>query len=89
MTALKRSTPETDVGARIDALRHLAQGRDELAALLPENLPIYEGRSAAQMGRLRGYLLAAFADTGLPDAALPYVVESLETGHVAYEFGCD
>jgi cytochrome oxidase Cu insertion factor (SCO1/SenC/PrrC family) len=85
VTALKRSTPETDVGARIDALRHLAQGRDELAALLPENLPIYEGRSAAQMGRLRGYLLAAFADTGLPDAALPYVVESLETGHVAYE----
>jgi protein SCO1/2 len=37
------------------------------------------------MGRLRGYLLAAFAETGLPAAALPYVIESLETGHVAYE----
>lgn len=85
MTALERPASETDVAARIDALRHLPQGPDELAALLPENLPVYEGRSAAEMGRLRGYLLAAFADTGLPDAALPHVIESLETGHIAYE----
>ena len=85
MTALESSTPETEVGALIDALRHLPRGPDELAALLPENLPMYEKRSAAEMGRLRGYLLAAFADTGLPDAALPYVIESLETGHIAYE----
>ena len=85
MNALERSTPEAEVGAHIDALRHLPQGADKLAALLPENLPIYDRRSAAEMARLRGYLLAAFADTGLPDAALPYVIESLETGHVAYE----
>lgn len=76
---------EAEVGAIIDALRHLPEGRDELVALLPENLPLYEGRSAAEMGRLRGYLLAAFAETGLPDVALPYVIESLETGHIAYE----
>jgi protein SCO1/2 len=85
VTALESSTPETDVGALIDALRHVPQGPEELAALLPESLPIYEQRSTAEMGRLRGYLLAAFADTGLPDAALPYVIESLETGHIAYE----
>jgi cytochrome oxidase Cu insertion factor (SCO1/SenC/PrrC family) len=85
VTALERSTPETELGAYIESLRDLPQGPDELAALLPENLPIYQGRSAAEMGRLRGYLLAAFADTGLPDAALLYVLESLETGHIAYE----
>jgi cytochrome oxidase Cu insertion factor (SCO1/SenC/PrrC family) len=85
VTALERSAPETDLGAHIDALRQLPEGPDELAALLPESLPIYEGRSAAEMGRLRGYLLAAFADTGLPDAALPYVIESLETGDIADE----
>jgi protein SCO1/2 len=85
VTALEPSTPETEVAALIDGLRHLPQGPDELAALLPENLPIYQRRSAAEMGRLRGYLLAAFADTGLPDAALPHVIESLETGHIAYE----
>jgi protein SCO1/2 len=76
---------EPDVAALVDTLRHAPQGAGELAALLPENLPIYAGRSAGDMSHLRGYLLAAFADTGLPDAALPYVVESLETGHVAYE----
>jgi cytochrome oxidase Cu insertion factor (SCO1/SenC/PrrC family) len=85
VTTLERPTSGTDVAARIDALRQRPEGADELAALLPENLPLYEGRSAAEMGRLRGYLLAAFADTGLPDAALPYVIESLESGHIAYE----
>jgi protein SCO1 len=85
VTALERSTPETELGAYIESLRHLPQGPDELAALLPENLSIYQGRSAAEMGRLRGYLLAAFAETGLPEAAVPYVLESLETGHIAYE----
>ena len=85
MTTVERSTPEAELGAVIDAVRRLPDGRDELVALLPEHLPIYEGRSAAEMGRLRGYLLAAFAETGLPDAALPYVIESLETGHIPYE----
>lgn len=78
------STPERDIGALIDELRQSSQA-DGLAALLPDNLRIYDGRSAAEMGRLRGYLLAAFADTGLPAKALPYVVESLETGYIASE----
>jgi cytochrome oxidase Cu insertion factor (SCO1/SenC/PrrC family) len=85
VTALERPTADADVAALVDALRHLPHGEDELVALLPENLPIYEGRSAAEMGRLRGYLLAAFANTGLPDAAVPFVIESLESGHMAYE----
>jgi cytochrome oxidase Cu insertion factor (SCO1/SenC/PrrC family) len=71
----------TDLGALVDALRTEPDAADRLAALLPENLPLHAGRSAAEMTRFRGYLLAAFADTGLPDAALPYVVESLEAGH--------
>jgi cytochrome oxidase Cu insertion factor (SCO1/SenC/PrrC family) len=85
VTALERSTPETELGAYIDSLRQLPQGSDELTMLLPENLSIYQGRSAVEMGRLRGYLLAAFAETGLPEAAVPYVLESLEAGHLAYE----
>lgn len=71
----------TDLGALVDALRNRPDGADALAALLPENLPLHAGRSAAETTRFRGYLLAAFADTGLPDAALPYLVESLEAGH--------
>jgi protein SCO1/2 len=85
VTALDRTPTGSDLGALVDRLRHQPDGAEQLVALLPENLPIHEGRSAAETARLRGYLLAAFADTGLPDAALPYVIESLETGHVAYE----
>jgi len=85
VTAPNAPMSETDLGALIDRLRHAPGGADELAALLPESLPIYRNRSAAEMGRLRGYLLAAFADTGVPQAALPFVLESLATGHVAVE----
>jgi protein SCO1/2 len=46
---------------------------------------LYAGRSSAEVTRLRGYLLAAFADTGLPPEALPYVLEVLESGHEPYE----
>ncbi|OLT14292.1 hypothetical protein BJF78_02200 [Pseudonocardia sp. CNS-139] len=68
-----------DPGALVDALRDAPGGAERLAALLPEGHPVHAGRSAAETGRLRGYLLAAFAETGLPAAALPYVLESLES----------
>jgi protein SCO1 len=76
---------EDEIGATIDALRQTPGGCHELAALLPENLQLYEGRTSAEMTRIRGYLLAAFADTGLPGEAMPYVLESLESGHLPYE----
>jgi cytochrome oxidase Cu insertion factor (SCO1/SenC/PrrC family) len=75
---------ETLPGIDVDALRSAGKGH-ELAALLPERLPAYAGRSATEMNHLRGYVLAAFAETGLPDEALPYVLEALESGHDAYE----
>jgi protein SCO1 len=74
-----------DIGAHVDALRQGPGAADALVALLPENLPVHAGRTPAEMGRLRGYLLAALAEYGLPDAALPFVVESLEAGDVADE----
>ena len=79
------AAPVQDPGALVDALRRAPGGRERLAALLPENLPIHTNRSAAETSRLRGYLLAAFAETGLPDSAVPYVIESLETADVPYE----
>jgi hypothetical protein len=79
------STGESVVAELVDVLRRAPDGAERLAALLPENLPLYEGRSAPETTRLRGYLLAAFADTGVPQGALPFLVESLESGHDAYE----
>jgi cytochrome oxidase Cu insertion factor (SCO1/SenC/PrrC family) len=84
-TPIDGSAGETVVAELVDVLRHAPDGAQRLAALLPENLPVYEGRSASETTRLRGYLLAAFADTGVPQGALPFLVESLESGHDAYE----
>jgi protein SCO1/2 len=85
VTTLDHSTSEEDIAATIERVRQAPERRDELVALLPENAPLYERRSSAEVTRLRGYLLAAFADTGLPGTALPYVLEALESGHMPYE----
>lgn len=84
MTAARRP-PVADVGSQVDALRGAPGGAEELVALLPESSPLFDGRDAPEAARIRGYVLAAFAGTGLPDAALPYVRESLETGADADE----
>jgi protein SCO1/2 len=52
--------------------------------MLPERLPLYEGRSANETMRMRGYVLASFEQAGLPDEALPFVYEELESGRDAY-----
>jgi hypothetical protein len=78
-------TAAVDFGALVDGLRQGPDGAARLAALLPENQPRYAGCSPAEMVRMRGYLLAAFALTGLPDAAVPFLIESLQTGVDAYE----
>lgn len=83
--AFEGSTPEAEVAGRIDAVRRAPKRVGELVALLPESLPVYAGRSSAEVTRLRGYLLAAFAETRLPPDALPYVLEALESGHEPYE----
>ena len=85
MIELDHGSPLPQIGAVIDDLRRSPGGSDELAALLPERSPLYQGRSAAEVSQIRGYLLAAFADTGLPATAMPFARESLLSGDTAYE----
>jgi protein SCO1 len=85
VSALAGSAPEQDIAALVDAVRAAPERRDDLLALLPERAPLYAGRTSAEVTRLRGYTLAAFAETGLPAPALPYVLEALESGHMPYE----
>jgi cytochrome oxidase Cu insertion factor (SCO1/SenC/PrrC family) len=85
--ALDQDTPEAQVAALVDEARRDPRdprGRDRLVALLAERSPLYAGRGANAVVRLRGYLIAAFEQLGLPDEALPYVLEELETGRDAY-----
>jgi protein SCO1/2 len=82
--ALDKHTPEESVAELVDAVKHSPERRDVLVQVLPERISLYDGRSTNATVRMRGYILAAFEQTGLPDAALPYVLEELENGRDAY-----
>src|SRR5919109_3184951 len=80
MRAFDGATPVEDILAYVDRVRAAPARREGLVGLLPEQAPIYAGRSASEAERIRGYLLASFETTGLPPAAIDYVLEVLESG---------
>jgi len=55
-----------------------------LIKLLGEDHAIYDQRGTATVNRMRGWILVAFARKQLPEAALPFVLEELDTGVDAY-----
>ncbi|HEX8635314.1 MAG TPA: SCO family protein [Pyrinomonadaceae bacterium] len=77
-------TSEDEVAGFVAAVKRSPRRRDALVRLLPEQNPLYLNRGANEVIRLRGYVLAAFEQTGMPEAALPYVLEELENGRDAY-----
>lgn len=77
-------TPAEAIAAWVDAVRGESERRHELVALLPEQSTIYAGRGTRETANIRGYILASFERMGLPEVALPYVLEELESGHEAY-----
>jgi cytochrome oxidase Cu insertion factor (SCO1/SenC/PrrC family) len=70
--------------ADVDRLRRSPDQRDAIVALLAEQSPIYAGLTTNNAERLRGYLLASFETIGLPDSAMPFVIEELESGLNSY-----
>jgi cytochrome oxidase Cu insertion factor (SCO1/SenC/PrrC family) len=80
MRAFDGATPAEDIAAFADRARKRPMMRDDLVSLLPEQSPVYTGRSANEADRLRGYLMASFEATGLPPAAAGYVLEDLQSG---------
>lgn len=82
--AFGEGTPEEELAAFVDAAKCSRRRGEELVQFLPEQHPIYRNRSANGIIRLRGYVLAAFEQTGTPQAAVPYILEELESGGQAY-----
>jgi hypothetical protein len=78
------TAPAADLAARIDATRRLPDAGRKLAAMLPEQSPVFTGRGTTEAERLRGYILASFETAGLPPEAVPFVLEELETGRNPY-----
>jgi protein SCO1 len=76
--------PEETIAAFIDAVDGEELSYNLLVSLLPQQHAIYKNRGGNQVIRLRGYMLAAFARTGLPEEAIPFVLEELENSLSAY-----
>lgn len=53
---------------------------EALVALLSEQASIYDGLGSGEAERVRAHVFAALAEGDLPEAALPFVLEELETG---------
>ncbi|HEX9960653.1 MAG TPA: SCO family protein [Pyrinomonadaceae bacterium] len=79
-----KDTPEDTIAAFVDTVKQSRRSINLLVDLLPEQSPFYKGRGTNQIIRLRGYIMAAFGQVGLPDRALPYVLDELESGNDAY-----
>lgn len=75
---------EERIAEWVDGAHPSEEHRAALVKLLPEQNPLYSGRSTNETTRIRGYILARFEKTGLPEEALPYVLEELESGQEAY-----
>ncbi|ALI97724.1 thioredoxin domain-containing protein [Rufibacter tibetensis] len=77
-------TPEEEFAAFVDRILLVPEKRDLLVRLLPEQHPLYKNRGTNQVIRMRGYILAAFEQVGLPKDALVYVLQELESSRKAY-----
>ena len=64
---------------------HLGQlPPDQLLDLLREDHPIYDQRGAATIVRMRGWVMLTLARPSLPESALPFVLEDLDSSVDAY-----
>ena len=74
------ATPEEAIAAWVSG----GAPAEALLALLPEQHPLYAGRSSNETMRIRSFVLGAFENAGLPQGALPFVYEELESSRDAY-----
>lgn len=70
---------------QVTALASRPDGSRELLELCDERHPVYREQSPPAISRMRGWVLLALARSEpLPDAALPFVLEELESGGDSY-----
>src|SRR5215510_13226586 len=76
----ERSLSETRFAALVDRLAADPGRRGELIGLLREDHPHYRQRGSAAIVRMRGWVLLAVARSELPEAALIFILEELDSG---------
>jgi protein SCO1/2 len=77
-------TTVDEVLALVEAVKQEPSRRAALVEFLRDEHAIHRDRGAADVVRLRGFVMQAFSDVGLPEEALPFVLEDLESSLDAY-----
>jgi protein SCO1 len=75
---------ESSFPSLVDALADDPAGRGRLTELLREDHPVYDGRGAAAVVRMRGWVVLALARVGAAEPALLFILEELDTGTDGY-----
>src|SRR3954471_12002170 len=84
---IQSETREAQFAARVAELTRTggSAARRTLIELCEERHPVYEDQPASAVTRMRGWVLESLCRLGpLPDEALPFVLEELETAHDPY-----
>lgn len=81
---LNQDSSEESFAALVERVRHSPELRPLLDPYLPQQAAMYRGRGTNATVRMRGWLFAAYEQVGLPDSALPWVLQELESGEQAY-----
>lgn len=76
-------SPQTE-DAFCNLIEELALDPSQLIDLLQEDHPAYDQRGTSTVSRMRGWVVLALARINLPESALPFVLEELDTGVDAY-----
>jgi len=74
---------DDEVAAWIDSMRDTGKAK-ALVPLLRHDNPIYAQRSTNEVIRIRGYLMATFAQIGLPDNGVNDLLAELDSAHSPY-----
>lgn len=81
---LTKDSTEEDIGKVLDNVRNGELSQSLLVALLSERHAVYNERPGYQMNHIKGYAIASFAEVGLPDSAINFVLDELQNGRTAY-----
>jgi len=77
---LSATSSEEEFAGYVDAIAAAPGCRGRLLDLLREDHPVYDQRGGATVSRMRGWVLVALARGPVSDAALPFLLEELDTG---------
>lgn len=84
---LSAESSEDHIEEVLGRIRKGALNRGILVDLLSERHSVYQKRPSYQINRIKGYALASFKETGLPNSAINFVLDELQNGRNAYIVG--